>query len=71
MQPSDDEAASRLRRFIVVVGDAAHGGAALRVEDPARLLRVWSLLRATSGQLDSAILSPEGMPGVQRTSPGR
>jgi len=64
--PGDDEDASRLRRFTVIVGDAAHGGAALRIEDPALLLRLWSLLRATSEQLDSATLSPEGMPGVQR-----
>jgi len=46
-------------RFIVIVGDAAHGDAALRIEDPALLLRLWSLLQATSDQLDSATLSPE------------
>jgi hypothetical protein len=38
--PGDDEDASRLRRFTVIVGDAAHGGAALRIEDPALLLRI-------------------------------
>jgi hypothetical protein len=65
-QPGNDQGAPRLGRFIVVVGEAAHGGAALRIEDPARLLRVWSFLQATSGQLDSATLSPEGTPGVQR-----
>jgi hypothetical protein len=64
--PADDEGASRLRRFIVIVGDTTHGGAALRIEDPALLLRLWLLLHATSDQLDSATLSSEGMPGVQR-----
>ena len=59
--PGDDDGGSRLRRFVVIVGDAA-----LRIEDPALLLRLWSLLQATSEQLDSAALSPEGTPGVQR-----
>ncbi len=53
-------------RFVVIVGDPADGGSASRVENPARLLRVWSLLRATREQLDSATLPPGGRPGLQR-----
>lgn len=53
-------------RFVVIVGDPADDGSASRIENPARLLRVWSLLRATREQLDSATLPPGGMPGLQR-----
>lgn len=53
-------------RFVVIVGDPGGGDSAFRVENPARLLRVWSLLRATREQLDSAALPPGGMPGLQR-----
>lgn len=52
--------------FVVIVGDPGGGGSAFRVENPARLLRVWSVLRATREQLDSAALPPGGMPGLQR-----
>jgi Bacterial proteasome activator len=51
-------------RFAVIVGEPA-GGAACRIEAPGRLLRVWSLLRATQEQMDAA-LPPEGMPRLQR-----
>ena len=53
-------------QFVVIVGDPAHGGSAFRIENPALLLRVWSLLRATREQLDSATLPPGGSPGLQR-----
>jgi Protein of unknown function (DUF2587) len=66
MRPGDDEAATPVRRFAVIVGEPADGGSALRIEDPARLLRVWSLLRATLAQLEATTLRPEGMPGLQR-----
>jgi hypothetical protein len=49
-QPGGAVAAAPVQRFIVVVGEPADGGSAFRIEDPARLLRVWSLLRAASGQ---------------------
>ncbi len=55
-----------LRRFVVIVGEPVDGGSALRIEEPDRLLRIWSLLQATSEQLDSATLPPEGIPGLQR-----
>jgi Protein of unknown function (DUF2587) len=64
--PADDEAATPVRRLVVIVGEPANGGSAFRIEDPARLLRVWSLLQATFEQVDSAALPPEGMPGLQR-----
>lgn len=54
------------RRYAVVVGKHAGDGSAYRIEDPPRLLRVYSLLQATYEQLDAAHLPPEGMPGVQR-----
>jgi hypothetical protein len=53
-------------RFAVIVGEPADGGSACRIEEPDRLLRVWALLQATSEQLDSATLPPEGIPGLQR-----
>jgi hypothetical protein len=53
-QPDDGEVATPIPRFVVIVGDSADDGAALRVENPARLLRVWSLLRATRQLLDSS-----------------
>jgi len=65
-QPGDDQGATAVRRFIVIVGESAGGGSASRIEDPARLLRVWSLLQATSEQLEGATLAPEEMPGLQR-----
>jgi proteasome activator-like protein len=65
-QPDDGEVATPIPRFVVIVGDSADDGAALRVENPARLLRVWSLLRATRELLDSAALPPGGMPRLQR-----
>ena len=55
-----------VRQFAVVVGKPAADGSACRVEDPGRLLRVWSLLQATSEQIDRAALPPEGMPALQR-----
>lgn len=65
-QPEDDEAAAPVRRFVVIVGEPAGVGSAFRIEDPARLLRVWSLLQATLEQLEGTTLPPEGMPGLQR-----
>jgi hypothetical protein len=54
-----------LRRFVVIVGEPVDGGSALRIEEPDRLPRIWSLLQATSEQLDSATLLPEGIPRLQ------
>ncbi len=65
-QPADAGVATPPRRFVVIVGDPADDGSAFRIEDPARLLRVWSLLRATREQLEGATLPPGGMPGLQR-----
>jgi hypothetical protein len=66
--PDDDDAAAAtpLRRYAVIVGERANSGSTFRIEDPARLLRVYSLLQAILGQLEGATLPPEGMPGVQR-----
>ena len=61
-----NEGAAPVRRFAVVVGGPADDGSACRVEEPGRLLRVWSLLQATSEQIDRAALPPEGMPALQR-----
>ena len=60
------EVAASARRLTVIVGKPAGGGGACRVEDPCRLLRVWSLLQATSEEIDRAALPPEGMPRLQR-----
>jgi Protein of unknown function (DUF2587) len=65
-QPGKGGAAATAPRFAVIVGGPADGGSAFRVEEPDRLLRVWSLLQATCDQLDSATLPPEGIPGLQR-----
>ena len=61
-----DGDAAPLRRFVVVVGEPADDGSACRIEDPARLLRVWLLLQAALEQLGGTTLPPEGMPGLQR-----
>ena len=61
-----NDVGAQVRRFAVIVGKPARDGSACRVEDPGRLLRVWSLLQATSEQLDRAALPPEGTPGLQR-----
>jgi hypothetical protein len=66
MRPANDAATTPVRRFVVIVGERGDGGSAFRIEDPARLLRAWALLQATSEQLDGATLPPEGMPAVQR-----
>jgi hypothetical protein len=65
-RPEGDEDATPVRRFVIIVGGPADGGSAFRIEDPARLLRVWLLLQATLEQLEGMTLPPEGMPGVQR-----
>jgi Protein of unknown function (DUF2587) len=52
-------------RFAVIVGKPA-GGSARRVEAPARLLRVWSLLEATREQIGHAAVPLEVMPRLQR-----
>ena len=62
----DTAAATPPRRYVVVVGEHANGGSAYRIEDPARLLRVYSLLQATFQELEGATLPPEGMPALQR-----
>jgi hypothetical protein len=59
------DGAAPARRFAVVVGEPA-GDSACRIEEPGRLLRVWSLLQATHEQIDHAALPPGGMPGLQR-----
>jgi len=66
MRPGADEAAAPVRRFVVIVGEPGDGGSAFRIEDPARLLRLWLLLQATLEQLEGTTLPPEGMPGLQR-----
>jgi hypothetical protein len=66
LRPEDDGLPAPAQRFVVIVGEPADGGSAFRIEDPARLLRVWSLLRAVLEQLDSAALPPAGMPGLQQ-----
>lgn len=64
-QPEDQVAAAG-QRFVVIVGEPGDGGSACRIEEPDRLLRVWSLLQATCEQLDSATLRPQAIPGLQR-----
>lgn len=51
-------------RFAVIVSGPG-GGPACRIDAPARLLRVWSLLQATQEQIDRVTLPPEGIPRVQ------
>jgi len=63
---ADRHTAAPMPRFTVIVGEPAVGGAACRIEQPARLLRVWSLLRATYEQMDRAALPSVGMPPMQR-----
>lgn len=65
-QPGDDGSVVPARRFVVIVGEPADGGSACRIEDPARLLRLWLLLQATLDELEGTALPPEGMPGLQR-----
>jgi hypothetical protein len=62
----DDGDAAPLRRFFVMVSEPADGDPAFRVEEPAHPLRLWSMLRATSEQVDRANLPPEGIPALQR-----
>jgi hypothetical protein len=65
-QPGPDGAAPPLGRFVVIVGEPADGGSAFRIEDPARLLRIWSLLGATLEQIEGTALPRETTPGVRR-----
>jgi Protein of unknown function (DUF2587) len=64
--PANDRAVTSARRFVVIVGEPADGDSQFRIEEPDRLLRVWSLLQATCEQLDASTLPPEGIPGLQR-----
>jgi hypothetical protein len=61
-----DDIAAPARRFTVLVGKPAGQGSDDRIEEPDRLLRVWSLLEATYEQTDWAALPPGGVPGLQR-----
>lgn len=61
-----DDIAAPARRFIVTVGKPAGEGSADRIEEPDRLLRVWSLLEATYEQMDWAALPSKGVPGLER-----
>jgi len=65
-QPGANRAVTPARRLVVIVGEPADGDSQFRIDSPDRLLRVWSLLQATSEQLDSTVLPPEGFPGLQR-----
>jgi hypothetical protein len=64
-QQADNDAAEPGLRFAVNVGRAA-GGSARRVEAPARMVRVWSLLEATLEEIDDVSLPPEAMSRLQR-----
>jgi hypothetical protein len=63
---ADADIAAPAGRFIVIVGKPAGEGSADRIEEPDRLLRVWSLLEATYEQMNWAALPPEGVPRLQR-----
>jgi len=65
-RPAQDDGTTPLQGFAVIVGKAADGGCAFRIEDPARLFRVWALLQGTANELNSAALPPEGIPRLQR-----
>jgi hypothetical protein len=64
-QQAENDRGGPVRRFAVIVGEPARGSAC-RIEAPARLLRIWSLLHATYEQIDRATLPPEGIPRLQR-----
>jgi len=64
-QQAENGAAAPGLRFAVIVGGPV-GGSARRVEAPARLLRVWSLLEATREQIGHAAVPPEALPRLQR-----
>lgn len=68
--PDDDDAAAAtpLRRYVIIVGERANSGSTFRIEDPARLLRVYSLLQAILGQLEGATLRRKGCPGCSDSS---
>lgn len=66
MRLEDGEAGAPVQRFVIIVGEPADGGSAFRIEDPARLLRVWSMLQATLEQLEGVTLPPERVLGLQR-----
>ena len=65
-QSEGDETPAAVQRFVVIVGEPADGGSAFRVEDPARLLRVWLMLQGTLEQMQGTTLPPEGMARLQR-----
>lgn len=65
-QRAQDSGIAPVRGFAVVVGESAEDGSGFRIEDPARLLRVWALLQATSDQLNGATLPPERVLELQR-----
>ena len=64
-QRAENDPGGPVRRFAVIVGEPV-GGSACRIDAPARLLRIWSLLQATYEQIARAALPPEGMPRLQR-----
>ncbi len=65
-QPTEDVTGAPVQGFVVVVANPASGSLVFRVEDPPRLLRVWSLLQATMDELASATLPPQETAALQR-----
>jgi hypothetical protein len=65
-RPEDDQAAEPVPRFVVIVGEPADGGSAIRVEDRARLSRVSLMPQAPLRQLEGTTLPGEGVAGLQR-----
>ena len=65
-RPAQDDGTTPVQGFVVIVGEPADGGSAFRIENPARLLRVWALLQGTADQLNGATMPPERIPGLHR-----
>jgi hypothetical protein len=55
-----------VQRLVIVVGDAADGRGACRIDAPGRLLRVWSLLQAMTEEIRHTAPPAQAAPRLQR-----
>jgi hypothetical protein len=53
-------------RLVVVLGRSADSGRICRVDEPGRVLRIWSLLNDADSELHQVSLPPSAAPRLQR-----
>jgi Protein of unknown function (DUF2587) len=53
-------------RVVIVLDSSGAASGTYRIEDPARLLRIWTMLSAAENEMQGLAVPPEVLPGFQR-----